>query len=168
MKKVITIIFLVALLIPIPAIPGQIYIWVDDQGVRHITDKPPERPTEMIGTVPNKQASPEEIQRFEAERRAERNRLDSERQQQQILDAYRTRERQYEMGMEKIEKEIEKSAIERARENLKAAEERREELADDYRGTYSSWGRDFYQDRMKKQDKEIDKRRRELMELENK
>lgn len=65
-----------------------IYMWTDEKGVKHITDQPPGKPVETIRKGDNKSDSPEEIQRYQAEQKAIKERREAElRQRQQIRRA---------------------------------------------------------------------------------
>jgi hypothetical protein len=72
MKHVLTIFVFIAMLtaISMPAYSAEIYIWEDEQGVKHITEQPPEKPKKMIGKESYKPDSPEEIRRFQAQQNA--------------------------------------------------------------------------------------------------
>ena len=54
---------------PYPSASDEITVWVDNKGVTHIGDKPPEDPARIIGREVNRRDSPEEIQRYNAKQK---------------------------------------------------------------------------------------------------
>jgi hypothetical protein len=90
MKRVLTLCVFITLLtaISLPAYSAEIYIWIDENGEKHITDKPPEKPAKMIGNDTYKRDSPQEIQRYQSGQKANEQKREVElRQRQQANQA---------------------------------------------------------------------------------
>lgn len=52
------------------AVPDELHIWTDKKGNVNITDREPDKPAKIIGKESNKLDSREEIERYNAERKA--------------------------------------------------------------------------------------------------
>lgn len=168
MKKVISIIFF-ATFLAFPLYAGKIYIWIDENGVHNITDRPPTDLSKVIETDTFKTVSTLEILNYETQERLKQIQSESAVKRQQQIDSYiQSIEESQKRSEEKYQKELDASRLERAQKELKRAEERQEELADKRRNSQSKWEHRYYNDIKKKQDKIVDKRRHELLELENK
>lgn len=97
MKRVLVLCSFIILItaILLPAYSAEVYMWVDEKGVKNISDQPPEKPAKMIGKHTYKRDTPEEIQRYQAEQKeAEQRRDDELRQRQQINRAQEEADRE--------------------------------------------------------------------------
>jgi hypothetical protein len=65
-------------LIPFPGVASKVYFWTDDQGVPHITDRPPESPGRVIHSEKYREPTPEEIQRYEELRKLKQSQIEKE------------------------------------------------------------------------------------------
>lgn len=153
--------FLVIVASP-PIIPAaEVYMWVDDRGVRHITDQPPEKPAKMIGKETYKRDSPEEIRRYQLEQ----ERVSKIREQETEINKQRG---QYqEPGQNRGKQNQKESEVKRAKEDLEFEEKYQERYGDKRRNAKPQWEIDMYDNLKKDQDKKVEEKRRKLQEAEN-
>lgn len=136
------------------------HIWVDDNGVTHITSTLPQNPVKVIGKETYLKDSPEEIRRYEEEQKLKRDREEYESKGRQLMnDYYQTRQ-----STPSVKDDY---RLEQARKELKAAEQRQEDFADERRNARSQWGHDFWDKRKKYLDRDVEEKRREAMDLQN-
>ena len=128
------IIHFFALLLVIAATPavihaGEVYMWVDEKGVRHVTDQPPEKPAKIIGRDVSRPDSPEEIRQFQQSQKDYERDLEARRRYNQEMrentnryNAYvdQQKERSKQRDMERKERAVERI------EDLNADKERRQ------------------------------------------
>ena len=119
------LLFLVLYAFPISA--GEVYMWIDEKGVRNVSDHPPEKPVKMIGKETFKPDSPEEIRQFQQKQKNYERNLEERRRYNQEQEAGQKRfdssmDRQKEI-IKQREMERKATAIERA-EDLNAEKER--------------------------------------------
>jgi hypothetical protein len=88
MKRVLTVCVFIAMVtaISLPVYSGEIYMWIDEKGGKHITDRPPEKPAKIIDVETYKRDSPDEIQNFQAEQKANEQRQEAEHLQRQQIN----------------------------------------------------------------------------------
>jgi molecular chaperone DnaK (HSP70) len=95
MKRFTYLLLVVFLASPVICPSAELHIWVDERGVSHITDRPPEKSAKIIGKEAYKRDSPEEIRRYQAGEKAKEQRRDAElRQRQQANRAQEEANRQ--------------------------------------------------------------------------
>jgi hypothetical protein len=119
--------FLFFVLYAFPISAGEIYMWEDDRGVRHIEDRPPDKPVKMIGKEFSRPDSPEEIRKFQQRQKNYERDLEARRRynreqeaSQNRFDAHMDRQKE---NMKQREAERKAAAIERI-EDLEADKER--------------------------------------------
>jgi len=154
---------LVAVTANIPA--AEVYMWVDEQGIRHITDRPPDKAVKMIGQERYRKDSPEEIRLYQIQQ--ERLRLMNEREAELGRQRQQYREAA-EKWRDENKKEQRESELRRAKEALDFEEKYQNRYDDRRRNAKSQWEINMYDDLKKDQDKEVEAKRRKLRELENK
>lgn len=159
-----SLVLLLALLIALPIYAAEHYIWIDEKGVTNITSRPPQHPVKVIGKEAYQKDSPEEIRRYEEEQRLKRIQAENEQRVRSYYD-------RLDEGRERLSKGFEDAIyndrLEQARGELKRAEERQEELADERRNARRGRVSEHYDDEKKKVDKIVEQKRREVMDLEN-
>ena len=169
MKRFILLITVIAIAmcIAFPSGAGEIYMWIDKEGIKHISDTPPpsRKGIKMIDQMSFQKDSPEEIRQYQQEQKHRQIIEENQIERQKRINQYNE---QVKKQREKIEEENRERELQRAREDLKSAEKYREELADDRRNAKSQWGTNLYDELKKRQDKIVEEKRHKLLELENK
>ena len=120
---------------------AEVYIWVAEKGGQHITSQPPEKPAKMIGKEAYTRDSPEEIRRYEIEKKIDQQQREAQQEAQRRynqdretsekrFDAYRDQQKE---KSKQLEKERKEAAIERIND-LNAQKERLQAIENrDYR-----------------------------------
>jgi hypothetical protein len=140
MKKIITIIFLIALL-AIPAHAGQLYQWIDENGAVHMTDYPPPPGMTVISARNAEPASPREIADAERQRKYDAEMNELLRQQFEARIDYNRHSRR---------------EVERIKENLPIMKEDRERLWQQYIHAGDVHQRASYKSMLDRQDRRIE------------
>jgi molecular chaperone DnaK (HSP70) len=146
----------------IPA--AEVYMWIDDKGIRHITDLPPEKPAKMIDHDHYTRDSPEEIRRYELQQKTKRQQSDAETERQRQIN--QAREAAHKTWSQRKDDRRE-AEIEQARKDLEFEKKYQSKYEDERRNSQSQWRVDVYDNLKKQQDKEVEVKDRRLRELEN-
>jgi hypothetical protein len=162
MKKIIWIIFSIIFLSAFSAFAGSMYVWTDEQGNKHITEYPPDKPGKIEKTETFKEMTPKERERYDAEqKRSQQNFEYQERSRQQKNqlqgDVNRAREAQAER-----EEGYKKERIERAKNAIKELEVSREQYTYEQNNARSESDRLFWKKRLQDTEREIEKNKQIL------
>lgn len=146
------------------AAAGEIYIWIDKQGNRHITDQPPAAGGRLIETDSFRDASPDEMRRHEAENRRATILQDAEDRQDELRRKRRAeQESAAEAYRERRDRAAEKSR-DAERERDRARIEDLEARKDYLRAIDNRDYREARRLRIKDQERRIDRRIKEARE----
>jgi molecular chaperone DnaK (HSP70) len=85
-------------------------MWIDEKGVRHIEDQPPEKPAKMIGKDTFKPDSSEEIRRFQQQQKNYEQDLETRRRYNRQEE---TSEKRFNANMDRKKEIIKQRAAER-------------------------------------------------------
>jgi cell shape-determining protein MreC len=72
---------------PLTASAGELYLWTDEKGGKHITDAPPDSPAKIISRESFRPDSQEEIRRYNAERKKLQRQQEAETRLQRQQEA---------------------------------------------------------------------------------
>lgn len=143
------------------ALAAEIYTWIGKDGSIVISNLPPPKGAKVIDVDSYTPSTPAEIRAFRQKEKIRENAIELNRSvnmphydQAEAERAYKEAER--------------KTKINRAREDLQDAQDRRERYRDYHRGAHSQWGSNYWDEQVQYQDKEIEKKRRRLKDLEDK
>ena len=156
------IVFLILFLISIPALSGQLHVWVDENGVTHMTSQPPpaDAESETIKYKDQKNTYQPSRDNFEYLRKMESRRNKNTR----LIEINRESER--------VEKEYEKRKIKDeiadAKEDYEDAKEWGSYYREKYNDASSDWGREHYREKMKEAKQEADEAYSKYRKLINK
>ena len=162
MEKIIWIILI--MLVAVPCHSAQHYVFIDEDGILTISDRLPPYSVELINRLAHKDESPQDVMLYEFQQKMKQ--IDSENRARFQQDYNESVEAQ-KQRIEKYQDQARANRIQRARDDLKWAEEQQEELADRRRNARSQWGTNLWDDIKDKQDKVVSEKRRTLMDLEN-
>lgn len=154
------IIHFFALLLVIMAMPlsipaGEVYMWIDDQGVRHITDQPPEKPAKMIGKESYKKDSPEEIRRHQLQQKLKQYEDDIETARQRQINQANEAAEKWRDRQREIAKERENRLKEETRRDIDDLNARKERQRINENETSDNYWRQYYKDQQRTIDREI-------------
>lgn len=162
MKKIIWIIFSIVFLSAFPAVAGSMYVWTDEQGNKHITEYPPDKPGKIEKKETFQEMTPRERERYDAEQKRNQQNFEfqerSRRQKnEQQGDIERSREAQAER-----EAAYKKERIERAKNELKSLEVSREQYIYEQNNAREEYYRLFWKKRLQETENEIEKNKQIL------
>lgn len=88
MKKIIiaNLFFILFLLNSHTALSGELHIWVDENGEKHITENEPEKTGKVIGKESYQPTSPYEIERYQAEQKRREQISEARRKRNQSIE----------------------------------------------------------------------------------
>jgi len=149
----------------IPA--GEIYMWIDKDGIRHASTSPPPsmKGIKMIDQMSHKRDSPQEIQRYQLQQKIKEYENDREADRRKSINQAKEAAEKSRSDWKQYQKE---SELKRAKDSLEFEEKYQKRYEDERRNAKSKWSSDMYNDLKNRQDKEVDEKRRKVMELENK
>jgi len=162
MKKTFTCIIAVLLSVTV-SFAADIYMWIDKNGTKIVSDRPPPKGVKLIDTESYTPDSPAEIQRYQLQQKA-RERAREPKHTTVIPQPREDRDE----AAQSIKKEMQAGKIKRANENLEEAQNLREYYRDRHREARGQRESDYYDREVKLQDKEIEKKRQRLRNLEEK
>jgi hypothetical protein len=146
---------------------GEIYMWIDKDGTRHASTSPPPsmKGIKMIDQMSHRRDSPQEIRQYEMQQKLKQrlNLLESERQRG-INQARESAKR----SQEQLKQDQKDAELRRAKEALAFEEKYQKRYEDQRRNSTYQWRIDLYDDLKRQQDKDVEEKRRKVMELENK
>jgi len=156
-----TLIFVITFSTPLTA--GEVYIWKDKNGVENITTTPPPENAKIRHQEKFRQTDRQEIQAYQQQKKAEADRRDMEDQAKRRAFEYEqiTKDisKNYEVGKRKREIKWAKEAYDREQETL-------EKYQDHRRSSRTNYGQRLWNDSIRDQEKEVEKARRKLYDLE--
>ncbi|MFA5324231.1 MAG: hypothetical protein WC373_16270 [Smithella sp.] len=107
--------FIIICFCSVTAVPSEIHIWVDKKGVINISDREPDNPAKMIGRESNILDSPQEIERYNAQRKAAAK-------QEEIMQQYTYRPQRFERPSSDVDKSRKEEQKKRAQGRLEYLE----------------------------------------------
>jgi molecular chaperone DnaK (HSP70) len=155
----VIILYCALLLFPLDALAGEIYIWVDENGDKHITDKPPEKSEKVIDKDAFKPVSPEEIQRYWDRQRKYEEETEAKVRYNQEREAS---EKRFEASRDQQKEKAKEQAIERkqaAIDRIEDLEARKERLRAIENRNYNEYRRLRLRDERRVIDRNIQKYR---------
>jgi len=142
----------------------KLHLWVDQNGVYQITDREPQKPARVIDETSFHNTSEAEVERYKSRQRLIHEKHEEESMRRQAARDLEERRREAQRQLQTERKQVE---IERAREDLERAEKYQSRYEDRRRSSNYQPVIDAYDDLKKEQDKEVEQKRRKLMQLEN-
>jgi len=140
----------------------KLHLWVDQNGVYQITDREPRKPARVIDETSFHETSDAEVERYESRQSLIHKKHEAEAIRQQASHDLEDSKRESQRQLREDQKRRE---IQRAREDLERAEKYQSRYEDRRRNSQYLSG--AYDDLKKEQDKEVEQKRRKLMQLEN-
>lgn len=162
MKKLFIIIFIL-IMFSVPLTAGEVYIWKDKNGVENITTTPPPEKAKVIHREKYQQLKRSEIETHQRQQKAEAERQDREDRVRKSINTYKQK---IEDINQNYEEDKRKREIEQAKDTYEREQETLERYQDYRRNALTRYGRDLWNDSINKQEKEVDKARKKLYELE--
>lgn len=109
MKKIIiaNLFFILFLLNSHTALSGELHIWVDENGEKHITENEPEKTGKVIGKESYKPTSPYEIEQFQAEQKRREQISEARHKRNQSIEETKKQNEQYNRKLEEKAKQQE-------------------------------------------------------------
>ena len=154
--KAIIILCFVSLLIAVPPlIAAEIYMWVDEKGVKHITDQPPTKPAKMIEKESYRRDSPEEIKRYELQRKLEQQTANQETERQQKINQANEAGENMKDRFKARLKEYEKERNEKIRRDIDDLNARKERLQRNENDASSEYWRQYWKNEQRESDREV-------------
>lgn len=109
---------LAVIAVPISISAAEVYIWVDDKGVSHASDRPPENSVKIIDQMRSSKDSPEEIERYERQRKLKQYQDDLETARQREINQANEAVEKWRDSRKERGKERREEINERARRNI--------------------------------------------------
>ena len=162
-ETIILFILFFIIMFSVPLTAGEVYVWKDKNGVENITTKPPPENTMVHHQEKFKRTDRWEIEAYQQQRNAEIDRRDREYQanrraaeyehkNQDIKDSYKDSSRKRELKWAKADYDREQETLEK--------------YQDHRRNALTSYGRGLWNNSIREQEKEVDKARKKLYDLE--
>ncbi len=162
MKKIIWIIFSIIFLSAFPAVAGSMYVWTDEQGNKHITEYPPDKPGKIEKKETFQEMTPRERERYDSEQqRNQRNFEFQERSRRQKNEQQGDIERAREAQAER-EAAYKKERIEWAKNRIKELEVSRERYIYNQNNARNENDRLFWKNRLQETENDIEKNKQIL------
>jgi hypothetical protein len=143
---------------------AEMYMWIDEKGVRHIEDRPPEKPAKMIGKHTYERNSPAEIQRYEQQQNVKQHQNDMEIERQKNINQMQEDAKKSNLQQREGRRERE---IEQTKRELEHAKEYQSIYDDRRRNSHTQREVDYNDSLKREQDKKVETKERRLRELEN-
>ena len=162
-ETIILFILIFIIMFSVPLTAGEIFIWKDKNGAENITTAPPPENAKVHDRQKYQPTPQWEIEAYQRQRKSEANRIDRERQANR-------RASEYEQKIKDIDESYKESNRKREIEWAKEAYDREQETLERYknyrRRAFTTYGRYLWNDSIKDQEKEVDKARNKLYDLE--
>jgi hypothetical protein len=162
-EAIILFILIFLIMFSSPLTAGEIYVWKDKNGVECITTTPPPENAKVSHQEKFQPTDRSEIEAYQRKRKAETDRREREYQSKRRAYEY---EQTFKNISESYEGNNRKRAIEYAKETYNREREWLEKYQD-HRRNSGRYGQDIWNDAIKSQEKEVEKARRKLYDLEN-
>ena len=154
-KAIIILCFVSLLFAATPLIAAEIYMWVDEKGVSHITDQPPSRPVKMLGKDSYQRDSPEEIRRYEKERELARIQNEQETERQREYNRAKESAENMKFRISTKIKEYEKERNEKLDRDIRDLEKEKEEALRKKNNANFDWSKEFWENQEQRADRSI-------------
>jgi len=150
MKKIIGIIFLLALLSAYTVFAGEMYTWIDENGQTQITDHPPDRPGRVINRDKFKDMTAGERKDYDAEQKENQQQFEQKEQLRRQMNEVEAAANQAREQMLEHDKVIRKARLEKARRNIEDLEARKERYQYNENNAYGEPMRMYWRDEVRK------------------